>query len=180
MTPPSTNSAGGGTTTGETAPTLADPLVGFRYSVTVSGAGGLIFGGFFTEIGGLNVEMSAVEYKTFNGASGLPVTQYVAGRINPGQLTLKRGLALDLSFFNWVQLVFSGRLMDARADVTITMHNSTFDAGLTWTLYDAWPSKFSVDSLNSTAGDFQIEELTLVYERMSMAQLPAASTTASP
>lgn len=174
MPEPSTNTAGGGASSGETAPAVVDPLVGYRFSVTVSGAGGLLFGGYFSEIGGLNVELSAVEYKTFNGASGLPVTQYVAGRINPGQLTLKRGLAPDLSFFNWVQMVFAGRMMDARASVTITMYTSTFDEGLQWTLYDAWPSKFSVDSLSSSAGDFHMEELTLVYERMSMTTLQAS------
>ncbi len=143
-----------------------DPIQTFSYFVNVSGAAGALFGGFFTEISGFNMTVSSVEYKTFNHKTGVPEVQLVPGRVNSGTLTLKRGFTNDLAFWLWCKTLLEGHLHDARSTVTIGTFTRSYFPNSLWTLFNAWPSKYELDTLASEQGKFRMESLTLVYERM--------------
>jgi phage tail-like protein len=143
-----------------------DPIQTFSYFVNVAGAAGALFGGFFSEISGFNLEITPVEYKTFNSKTGMPEVQIVPGRINSGTLTLKRGFTDNLAFYLWCRSLQEGHLHDARSTVTIGTFTRAYFPNSLWTLFNAWPSKYELDSLASETGKFRLESMTLVYERM--------------
>lgn len=150
-----------------------DPLVNYQYQVSVSNGLDLQFHGFFTDVTGLELEVSTVEYKTFNSFTGMPQTQFIPGRLNPGRVTLKRGMAADTDFWRWCQSVLAGQMHLARATVGVLLLRRTYAPVLLFTLFDAWPSKWSMGSLTAANSEFMIEELTLVFESIEMLQVGA-------
>lgn len=151
--------------------TPADPYLTHTFSVSVSNASGIRFEGYFTEVSGMSFEVSTIEYKTFNSTSGQPEVQVIPGRPNAGTLTLKHGVTDDQMLWNWCKMVTSGKLMDARSTVTVTAYDRLYVPKLTWTLFNAWPSKFNLDSFSASESNFVLEELTLVYERIEFTKV---------
>lgn len=146
-----------------------DPIQSYAFSIEVTGAGNTAPAhGFFREFSGVQVEVNAIQYKTYNYVTGKPETVQIAGRSDPGTVTLKRGMTPNLRLFKWASLVTSGSLTDARATVTVTMRNRAYEPAVKIVLTGAWPSKFSMGSLNVETNEAQVEELTLVYETMQI------------
>jgi phage tail-like protein len=148
-----------------------DPLVNYQYSVLATNGVGLEFQGYFSDVTGLALEISTVEYKTFNHNTGMPRTQYIPGRVNPGSVTLKRGMASNSDFWFWCQAVLEGDMALARATVGITLWQRKYIPLYLYTLYDAWPSKFSIGGLSASGAEFLVEEVTLVFESLDMFQI---------
>jgi phage tail-like protein len=172
----SATGGGGGGTAGGSAATAGNNrhnlLQGFSFKVEVTGGGSVQPAtGFFREFSGASLEVSPIQYKTFNVNTGMPTTMQVAGRTDPGTVTLKRGLMPDLKMLKWASLVTQGKLMDARATVTITLQDRQYRPRITVTLQNAWPSKFQMGSMNVETNEIQAEELTIVYEQMQIAEV---------
>ena len=145
---------------------FGDPAQKYQFSVMVANRYGVLMNGYFSEISGFNVELATVEYKTFNKSTGMPEVQIMPGRPNSGSLTLRRGVTNSPGFWEWFQAVTEGRMTDARSTVTIGFFNRMYIPLQFWTLFEAWPSKFELDSMTASESAFRLESLTLVYERM--------------
>ncbi|MGL4651171.1 MAG: phage tail protein, partial [Caldilineaceae bacterium] len=151
-----------------------DPIQGYAFSLEVTGAGNTAPAhGFFREFSGVQFEVNAIQYKTYNYLTGKPETVQIAGRSDPGTVSLKRGMTKSLRLFKWVSLVTAGALSDARATVTVTMRDRSYSPAIKIVLTGAWPSKFSMGSLNVETNEMQVEELTLVYETLSITEFSA-------
>ena len=135
-----------------------DPLVGFQFSLTVEGVTG-----FFTEVSGIGSENAVATHKVVTDAAK-EVTIQVPGRVEWGEITFKRGLTEDTQFWDWREMVVLGDTEGARKDITIEMYNRAYEPVVSWTAYNAWPSKISGPSIASDSNDFAIEELTIVHE----------------
>ena len=145
-----------------------DPLQSFSFSVNVAISGGSTFSGYFSQVSGISLEYQTIEYKTFNRETGRPQSQQLPGRISPSTMTFKRGMTTDLSFWGWCQMIVYGELHLARATVSVFKYDRAYRPRLLWTLFNAWPSKFSVGDLTPDDDKYLMEELTLVYERVEM------------
>ena len=135
-----------------------DPLVGFQFALDVNG-----MTGYFTEVSGIGSENAVVTHKVVT-AEGKEVTLQIPGRVEWGEITLKRGLTTNAEFWDWRQQVVTGDVAGARQDCTITMFDREYQVAVTWNLINAWPSKISGPNIASDSNDFTIEELTLVHE----------------
>jgi phage tail-like protein len=148
-----------------------DPLVGFQFALTVDGVTG-----YFTEVSGIGSENAVATHKVVQ-PDAKEVTLQVPGRVEWGEITFKRGLTNDLQFWDWRELVVSGLTVDARREVTIEMFDRNYVSVVTWTCYNAWPSKLSGPTIASDSNDFAIEELTIVHEGLTrdenLAMIPA-------
>lgn len=146
-----------------------DPQMTFQFSVLVEGRlpGPIL--SFFSEVSGFSADVATVEYKTFNRNSGMPEVQILPGRLNSGTFTLKRGMTTDTGFWDWFQAVTTGNIAAARSTVTIAFMSRDYVVNRFWTLFNAWPSKFELDSMQASESNYRIETLTLVYERMEYA-----------
>jgi len=136
-----------------------DPLVGFHFSVEVSGK----VSGLFTEVGGLGSESDVVEHKPIS-SKGVDFVQKMPGRLKWGDITLKRGITKTMDVWNWRQLVVDGKTVSARANGTITMFDPDGTPVAQWDFVNGWPSKVSGPSLTSDSTAFGVEEMTIVHE----------------
>lgn len=143
-----------------------DPSQKHQFMVGAVNRYGIFMTSYFSEVTGFSAEVGTVQYRTFNHTTGKPEIQYMPGRPNPGTITLKRGITNTPGFWEWFQMVTEGRIGDARSTVTITFFNRLYLPIQYWTLFEAWPSKFELDSMSASESAFRLESLTLVYERM--------------
>jgi phage tail-like protein len=143
-----------------------DPVSGFRFQVDAGDVKG-----FFTAVDGLGSENEASVIKT--SVDGKEVQIKVPGRLNWGDVTLKRGLTSDKSAWKWRQDIIDGKVSDSRKTVTITLLDRAYAPLMTWTLLKAWPSKITAVNLSADSNDFAIEEMTLVHEGMKKDDLPS-------
>lgn len=141
-----------------------DPLLAYQFSLHLTGGPILPSAVFFRQISGIGVEYGVAEHKTL-AENGIPRIQKIPARPTYMPITLKRGIASDLSLWTWHSMVMTEATADlARADVQIIMYNRMYVPVLQWTLLRAWPSKISGPEFQTDSTDVAMEELTLVHE----------------
>ena len=53
----------------------------------------------------------------------------IPGRVEWGEITLKRGLTTNIEFWDWREMVVTGDVASARVDCTITMFDREYALG---------------------------------------------------
>jgi phage tail-like protein len=86
-----------------------DPLVGFNFEVKIEGA----LTGYFTECSGLGSESEVIEHKVV-GQGGKEVVRKIPGRLKWGDITLKRGITLNMDMWSWRKQIEDGWQTPAR------------------------------------------------------------------
>jgi phage tail-like protein len=139
----------------------------FNYLVNLGdGTEGEVQGGF-SEVSGLNAEITVAEYRAGNS----PVN-YVAKipAINKsGDVTLKRGVVGADNIYSWLDQIRAGDVT-AKRDVVIKLKSEDPTSGnavVTWKLVKAMPIKWTGPTLTAKGGsDVAIEELVLSVEHI--------------
>lgn len=140
------------------------PYSVFNYLVDLTdGTEGDVAGGF-SEVSGLNAEVTIAEYRNGNAATNY-VTKVPA--INKsGDVTLKRGVVGANNINEWLDQVRAGAIV--KRDVTIKLKSedpTSNTAMVTWKLKQALPIKWTGPTLTAKGGsDVAIEELVLAVE----------------
>ena len=129
------------------------PLSVFRY-MAIIGTKEI----FFSEISGLNMEYETTEYKEA-GTTGVQTFQIIGQRNTP-TITLKRGLFKNgLELYSWFNEVdtkdFKKRL------VVISLLDNNKEAIMTWTINNAFPTKFEGPSLDAKSNDVAFQSIDL-------------------
>ena len=137
-----------------------DPFGSFHFVVEIDGT--TITG--FTEVSGLEAEVEVVEYR--EGAD--PSPRKVAGLQKYSNITLKRGVTGDLSLWNWMQSILSGK--PDRRNMSIILLNESRNPVARWNVVRAWPAKYQVPSLSASANELGMESLELTHEGLVRAQ----------
>ncbi|MCA9605981.1 MAG: phage tail protein [Myxococcales bacterium] len=141
-----------------------DPWAAFNYRVSITPKQGPNVLGGFSEISGLNTEITYAEYR--EGTDAENHVRKVPTISKMGDVTLKRGLIGSLGIFEWVDQVRRG---DQNAEATVVIELFSEDhstAVATWTLSGARPSKWTGPSLSAKSTDVAMEELVLVCEKI--------------
>jgi phage tail-like protein len=81
-------------------------------------------------------------------------------------LTLKRGITDDLTFWTWVNQVLNSS--PKRLDVRILVFNQAGETIQSWTLIGAIPVGWKSPALQANSNTVAIEELTLAYEGLNV------------
>jgi len=135
-----------------------DPLVGFHFSVDISG----VVSGYFTECSGLGSEHEIIESKVT--ADGKEVVMKVPGRLKWQDITLKRGITSNMDIWNWRKQVEDGQVNSARRDGSIVMYDQSLSEVARWNFEGAWPVKVSGPQPKSDSNEIGVEELTITHE----------------
>lgn len=153
------------------------PISSFQFTVhSVNPNGGKVYlpeGKIgFTEVSGLSKETEALEYKEGNDLYG----RNLPGRTKAGSITLRRGLDLNNYFIGWRDGIEERTALPtgtAVNDVIITIYDRRGAPGASETvseiyriirLRNAWPSTMEIGDLSGTAGDINIQSVTLVHD----------------
>jgi phage tail-like protein len=120
--------------------------------------------GYFQEIGGINSESEVIEFKV--SSEGKDFLQKMPGRLKWGDVTLKRGITLNLQIWEWRVLVEEGKMNDARKNCSILLFDRNMNVAARWDFANAWPSKVSGPDIKADGNEYGIEEMTIVHEGM--------------
>ena len=120
----------------------------------------------FTSVSGLGYESEVVTFQD-TLADGKIVTRKRPGRINFGDITLKRGLSADNSLVDWYQSVVDGAV--ERKSGSIVIYDQVSSEIGRWNFENAWISKWSASDLDAGSDDIMIEEITIAHEYMERA-----------
>lgn len=138
------------------------------------------------------VEISGDIKACFNECSGLGVTvkaeKHREGGVNNQQrvvlsqaefsdVTLKRGVTNDFTFWKWVQASLTGGSnSNRRRTVNILTFNQAGETMQSWTLIGAVAISWKAPSLKADGNNVGIEELTLAYEGLKVGSSSVSAT----
>lgn len=142
-----------------------DPYGSYNYEVEINGISqdGASVKGSFSEVSGLEVEMEVIEYR--NGSEDITVRK-LPGLKKFTNVTLKRGIIGDLTFWNWILAAMNGSAQ--RADMSIILLDENRKAVMRWNFIRAWPCKWKGPVLIAKGKEVAIETLEICHEGMSI------------
>jgi phage tail-like protein len=135
-----------------------DPYGSFNFKVEIDD----VIEAAFSEVTGLDSETDVVEYR--NGTDD-PTVRKLPGLHKQGNVTLKRGYTTSSGLFDWRKKVLDGEI--ERKDVTITLYDELGVSGsarVTFSLRQAWPSKYQGPELKASANEIAIETVEFCHE----------------
>jgi phage tail-like protein len=138
-----------------------DPYGSFNFVVEIDGT--TITG--FTEVSGLDAEVEVVEYREGADPSS---SRKLPGMQKYSNITLKRGITGDLSLWNWMQSILSGK--PDRRNMSIILLNDSREPVARWNVVRAWPAKYQAPGLSASASEVGVESLELTHEGLVRAQ----------
>lgn len=150
------------------APYIMDPLLNFKFLILWDG--NVVAG--VSKIGALSRTTEATEWR--EGAAP-QVARKIPGQTTYGDITLERGLIIDVSFEQWANKVFfyenSGALgeevslKDFRKDITIQVCNQAGQIMKQYLAFNCWPTEYQgLPDLDASSNDVALETLTLANE----------------
>jgi phage tail-like protein len=141
------------------------PYSVFNYLVNLGdGTEGEVQGGF-SEVSGLNAEVTVAEYRA--GNSKVNYVKKVPALHKSGDVTLKRGVIGAENIYNWLEQIRAGDVTAKRTvEIKLKDEDPTSDAAVvTWRLVNAMPIKWTGPTLTGKGGsDVAIEEMVLSVE----------------
>jgi len=143
------------------------PYSVFNYLVNIQdGSEATVLGGF-SEVSGLNAEVTVAEYR--NGNAKANYVTKIPGINKAGDVTLKRGVIGADNIYVWLEQVRNGDVTAKRnVEVKLRDENPANEAAVvTWKLINAMPIKWTGPTLTAKGGnDVAMEELVLAVERI--------------
>lgn len=129
---------------------------------------------FYVEIGGTIAasftecsELSVVIQKEVYHEGGVNDQQRVVLKHTEfADVTLKRGITDDLTFWKWLSEIFQGK--NTRRNVNIIVFNQAGEIMRSWTLIGAIPVGWKTPAFQADGNAVAIEELTLAYESLKI------------
>ena len=125
--------------------------------------GGKEAAGQFREVSGLDAENEIVEQKEVD-ANGLPRILKVPGGMKWSNIELKRGVDIDKGLWEWRYQVENEGPDAARTDCTLELLDYDGSPIATYTISQAWPSKYTGAALNAGSNEIAVEGITLAHE----------------
>lgn len=140
-----------------------DPYPAYNFEVVVAGISddGRSVKGSFHEVAGLEAEVDVIEYR--NGSESNTVRK-LPGLTKFTNITLKRGIVGDLTFWNWLLAAMQGNVQ--RASVAIILLDENRNPVMRWNFIRAWPCKWTGSVLNAKCNEVAIEILEICHEGM--------------
>lgn len=139
------------------------PPPGFHFKVEVQGLSS-DSDVRFTEVGGLSVEMGTEEVAE-GGENRF--TQKFPTRAKYPELVLKRGVLVNSAVTDWIRECIEDFRIQPK-EIFVMLLNEEHQALLTWHVINAYPTKWAVNDLNSTANSVAVETLQLFYQYFTL------------
>lgn len=148
------------------APILRDdPYAGYNFEIIVNGVSddGAAVKGSFSEVSGLKVEVTPIEYR--NGSEDITVRK-IPGLKKFNNITLKRGIIGDLAFWNWILDAMKGQVV--RTEGAILLLDESRQEVMRWTFKRGWPVSCEHSGLNAKNNEIAMETLEIAHEGLDI------------
>jgi phage tail-like protein len=137
-----------------------DPFASFNFKLEIAG----ITVAGFSECTGLNSEQNVIDYRE---GQEVITPRKLPGLTKFGNITLKRGISVDKTIFQWRKTITDGDI--ERKNLSIVLQNEKHDEVVRWNVVNAWPSKYTAPDLKATANEIAIEAVELTHEGLERA-----------
>lgn len=119
--------------------------------------------GQFREVSGLDSEQEIIEQKEVD-ANGNVSIKKVPGNLKYSNVELKRGIDVDKALWEWRYQVETAGPDSARTDCTLELIDYDGSPIATYTLLQAWPSKYTGAAMNAGSNEVAVEAMTICHE----------------
>lgn len=135
---------------------IDEQFTGSRFSIELDNG----IKGFFSDASGFALEMGVTDKKhtTNDGQIGeykLPGT----GKFQ--DITLKRPMTTDRSFYDWIDKIRNRGSNEYRTDGALVLYDFANNEVGRWRFTNVWPSKWSASDLDVGTDDPMVEQITL-------------------
>ena len=140
------------------------PYSAFNFLVDLEPGQGSEVRAGFSEVSGLNAEVTVAEYRAGNDRTNY--VRKVPGIHKAGDVTLKRGVIGAQNLYEWLEKGRTGKISEAKRDIVVKLQSEDrADVVVSWKLRGAMPIKWTGPTLTAKGGgDVAIEELVLSVE----------------
>jgi phage tail-like protein len=90
----------------------------------------------------------------------------IPGNLSCTNLTLKRGLTVSSTLWDWLEAVQQGAWATQRRDGSLTLYDQGANAQFRFEFKRAWPVSYSISDVSVSSGDLEIEELEVAVEEL--------------
>ncbi len=119
----------------------------------------------FQEVDGLESETQVIEYRHGNSPVFSPIKMPGLARV--GNVTMRKGIFVnDARFWNWYNEIKMNTI--ARRTVVINLLDEAGAPRMTWTLYNAWPTKLTGTDLKSEGNEVAVESIEIAFETLDV------------
>ncbi|GMB10561.1 MAG: phage tail protein [Candidatus Improbicoccus devescovinae] len=136
---------------------LASPIRGFRFTVEFAGLGTASF----KTVEGFGIEVASTEYR--EGAFGRLTMRKLPGLVTFNEINLTKGLYSEMHLYNFFTSYLEGSNLTPVDGVIRTFDNAA-TVTASWTVLQAWPSRYEPGSLAADSSEVLIETLVLQNE----------------
>jgi phage tail-like protein len=138
-----------------------DPYPAHNFEVLITGVSddGTAVRGSFSEVSGLEVELTPIEYR--NGSETLTARKIV-GLQKYSNIVLKRGITGHPDFWNWIVEAINGKVR--RTEGAILLLDESRIEVQRWTFVRGWPTKYTGPGLNAANNEIAIDTLEIAHE----------------
>ena len=140
------------------------PYSAFNFLVNTGFGGEEEVIGGFSEVSGLNAEVTVAEYRA--GNAKVNYVSKILGIHKSGDVTLKRGVIGAENIWEWLNQARDGEITAKRDGITIKLlSENRQQTVVTWTLHGVTPIKWTGPTLTAKGGgEVAMEELVLSVE----------------
>ena len=137
-----------------------DPYRSFNFLVEIDG----ITQAGFQECSGLDSQTASIDFRL--GDDPMHVRK-LTGLNSFSAISLKRGITDSDELWRWRQTVVDGKT--ERRNGSIVLVDEKGAEKLRWNFTNAWPSKWTGPSFNSTGNSVAVETLEIMHEEVTRA-----------
>lgn len=142
-----------------------DPYPSFNFLIEIEGISddGRAVRGAFSEVSGLEAEVSIIEYR--NGNEDITVRKLPGLKKFPN-IVLKRGLIGDETLWKWIRTALDGKVK--RADGAIILLDESRQEVMRWCFRRGWPCKWTGPTLGAKNNEVAMETLEICHEGLEL------------
>ena len=137
-----------------------DPYRGYNFRIEIDG----IQQAGFQEVSGLDSSSDSQDYREGTDPNHV---RKLSGLNKYSAITLKRGITDSDELWKWRETVVDGKT--ERRNGSIVLLSESGQEKLRWNFFNAWPSKWTGPSFNSTSSAIAVETLELTHEEVRKA-----------
>jgi phage tail-like protein len=125
----------------------------------------------FSEVSGLNIAYEKITYKESSTESGKASPRVFNMPSQPTQttLTLKKGLVPSKSqaaLYDWIHSIAINQVI--KKDIVISLCDESGDARVTWTVFNAFPTKLDAPAFSASSNEVAIESMELMADGITI------------
>jgi phage tail-like protein len=140
--------------------TRVDPYRSFNFLVEIDG----ITQAGFQECSGLDSQTASIDFRLGDDPMHM---RKLTGLNTFSAISLKRGVTDSDELWKWRQTVVDGKT--ERRNGSIVLLDEKGAEKLRWNFSNAWPSKWTGPSFNSTGNTIAVESLEIMHEEITRA-----------